>query len=124
MDHERTSLGLYRRPATLDDGDAIVRIVNDHSWQIRGRDVGTPEQIRGQLVMPGIDLSQDTQLVFDPAGELVALGAAFLFAPYVHVQSQGLVPHEYQGRGIGAALLDWIEDRRPLNSRPPRLAWS
>lgn len=113
--------GYTARPATLEDGDAIVRIVNENSRRIRGRDTGTPEQIRAQLVMPGIDLSQDTRLVFDPEGDLAALGSCLHFAPHVHVQCDGLVAEGHLGKGIGTALLAWIEDRArsALKLAPP-----
>lgn len=113
--------GYTARPATVDDGDVIVRIVNESSRRIRGRDAGTPEQIRAQLVMPGIDLSQDTRLVFDPEGDLAALGSCLHFAPHVHVQCDGLVAEGHLGKGIGTALLAWIEDRaqRAVELAPP-----
>ncbi len=113
--------GYTVRPATMHDGDVILRMVNESSRRIRGRMAATPEQIRAQLVMPGIDLAQDTRLVFGPEGDLAALATCLHFAPHIHVQCDGLVAEEHLGRGIGTALLAWIENRaqRALELAPP-----
>jgi len=113
--------GYSVRPATLEDGDAIVSFLNAYYRRMIGRDIGTADQLTAQLRMPGIDLAEDTRLVFSPAGDLVALADALHFAPHVMVQSQGTVACDHQGKGIGTALLGWVEARaqKALELAPP-----
>jgi len=123
-DRRKTMIGLpdgyTARPATIEDGNAIVSFLNAYYRQLIGRDVSSAEQLASQLRMPGIDLAEDTRLVFDAEGNVAALADALHFAPHVTVQAQGTVGHEHQGKGIGTAVLDWIEKRalRALDLAP------
>lgn len=103
--------GYVARAARLDDVDGIVRLMNEHGQDIAGRDLVTPEEIRQQMQIPGLDLEKDTRVVEAVNGEIVGMGFAFAFAPFVQVQSMGVVLPKHCGKGIGSALLDWIEQR-------------
>ncbi|MFC2079719.1 GNAT family N-acetyltransferase [Candidatus Bipolaricaulota bacterium] len=100
------------RPASVDDIDAIVDIVNQYGIQLTGEALYPPEYVRRFLTLPGFDLADSSKLVFSPRGSISGLGLVMdIQAPYVQVSGWGLVPEAEQGRGIGSTLHTWIESR-------------
>ena len=109
---ERLPRGYRARPASLEDVDALLAFVNLCSREIRGEDALTREQLLSQLTSPGFDPAADTRLVVSSQGEIV--GSAYVvdfLPPHVQAESGGSVHPEHLGKGIGGALLSWIEDR-------------
>ncbi|MBF4561425.1 GNAT family N-acetyltransferase [Microbacterium sp. VKM Ac-2870] len=98
------------RTATADDIDAIHAVTaavdrRDHpSWT-------TPrEEIADSFDLPHIDHSRDTVLALDAAGEVIAVGSAFLHpaqAGALTVTLSGAVQPELWHRGIGTAVFGW-----------------
>lgn len=104
--------GYSARPASLEDVDALLAFVNLCARAIRGEDALTREQLLSQLSSPGFDPAADTRLVISSRDEIV--GSAFVvdfLPPHVQVESGGSVHPEHLGKGIGGALLSWIEER-------------
>lgn len=100
------------RPASVDDIDAIVDIVNQYGIQVIGEALYPPNFVRRFLTLPGFDLEDSSRLVFSPSGLVSGLGLVMgIQAPYVQVSGWGLVPKAEQGRGIGSTLHTWIESR-------------
>lgn len=109
---ERLPRGYRVRPASLEDVDALLAFVNLCSREIRGEDALTREQLLSQLTSPGFDPAADTRLVISLQGEIV--GSAYVvdfLPPHVQAESGGSVHPEHLGKGIGSALLSWIEER-------------
>ena len=104
--------GYSARPATLEDVEAIVRLANATSLAVLGRETMTAEQLQNRLGTPGLSLEADTRLVLSPKGEVVGTGTVFdLAEPHVQVESAGVVHPAHTGKGIGSAILSWIEER-------------
>ena len=105
--------GVSWRAAGLDDVGAIVAhyaamaSVDHPDW------TETAEEIEDELTMSWVDLGADT-LIGELGGRVVAFGQAV--APpepetVVRVILFGGVHPEFRGRGIGRALLGWLEGR-------------
>jgi ribosomal protein S18 acetylase RimI-like enzyme len=98
--------GYTGRAATLDDVDAIHRLMAAGEQELNGRVEVASDGVRADLLRPGLVLAADTRLVQDVAGNLA--GWAW--------QNQGRrsqidVHPAFRGQGIGGALLDWAEAR-------------
>lgn len=92
------------RPATLDDADAIYRLIaaNERAWH--GQAEVIPDQVAANLSRPLIRLERDTLVVVAPNGDLAAWA-------WLHdgKHAQIDVHPSYRGLGIGTRLLDWAE---------------
>jgi mycothiol synthase len=95
--------GLTARPVTQDDTDAVLALVR----ACEAHDSGAAELDREDLVAdwsrPAMDLATMTMAVFD-AGAMVAE------AEVVKHRGEVAVHPDHRGRGIGSALLPWVED--------------
>jgi mycothiol synthase len=60
---------------------------------------------------PRFDVSRDTCVVVAPEGGLAAYVETYDSVPRAEVESAGRVHPDHRGRGIGAFLLGWAEDR-------------
>lgn len=65
--------GLSERPATLDDLDSIYNLSRAHDLALYGEEEFTREDIRVRFSGPDVNLEEDSRLVFDQEGQLVAL---------------------------------------------------
>ena len=100
-----------RRPATAADADAIFELVAACELDADGvAEIGVDDIIG--FGRQGFDPTLDSLLVLE-GDELVA------YAEIYRGRGEGDVRPSHRGRGIGAALLGWIE-RRARSSRPPR----
>lgn len=99
--------GMTVRPATATDAKPIYELVAACEADLDGVVEIDLDDIVAELARPGFDLDRDTRLVHDAAsGELVGWAQVFngdRADVWVHPQ--------YQGRGLGTALLDWTEAR-------------
>ncbi|MET9272347.1 GNAT family N-acetyltransferase [Kribbella sp. NPDC003557] len=99
-------MDLTRRPATLDDADAIHRLIAAAEQLWHGQTDRVPDAIAADLRRPLIDLDLDTRVIEAPDGELAGWA-------WVHGgrRAQIDVHPSYVGRGLGTELLDWAEGR-------------
>ncbi|BCJ30389.1 GNAT family N-acetyltransferase [Actinocatenispora sera] len=95
----------YRmRPATPADVADIHRLVSACERALLGSAETDRDTIAAELARPRLTPATDTALVYDPAGELAAWA-------WVDRRSVVDVHPDHRGRGIGGALLDWIDTR-------------
>jgi GNAT superfamily N-acetyltransferase len=97
-------VGYEARPATADDMAAIHDLVTACERELHGRVHTDPGGIAADLSRPGLVMELDTLLIHDRAGELAAWA-------WVNRRSEVDVHPRHRGRGLGASLLDWAEER-------------
>jgi mycothiol synthase len=110
--------GYSSRPATWDDLDAVVALVN----ACDRADVGFEEPVREHLEedwrMPAFHLASGTLMVHAEDGTLAAYAQASSLNPSLSLDGLGSVHPDHRRRGLGAALVDWIEDRAAAVGTP------
>lgn len=112
--HLQTDLpaGFTARPASLDDLDSIVDLINAYYQAAIGMPIYTLEQAHNELTTPGIDLEHDTLLVQSPEGRFAGfIIAVTLASPPVHPNAVGCVHPDFERQGLGTYLLRWAEGR-------------
>ncbi|MEI8406294.1 MULTISPECIES: GNAT family N-acetyltransferase [unclassified Kribbella] len=98
--------GFTSRSATIDDADAIYRLMAAGEIRWHGQAEIVPDRVAADLQRPELDLSRDTLVVEAATGDLA--GSAWI---HRGKRAQIDVHPSYQGLGIGTALLDWAEGR-------------
>lgn len=97
--------GYRAGPATVDDIAAISALVADCEQVVEGRVRVDAGAVAAVFARPGLAPNSDTVLVRDDrAGRLAAWA-------WVDRRSEVDVHPGHRGRGLGAALLDWVEER-------------
>jgi mycothiol synthase len=96
--------GYRSRSATAADVAALRRLVAACELAAFGRVETDEGGIAADLARPGLDPALDTVLVHGPDGELA--GRA-----WVDRRSEVDVHPDHRGRGLGTALLDWVDAR-------------
>lgn len=104
--------GYITRPATLDDVDVILALLNKLSLALVGEAEDTAEEIFEELSDPNFDIATRTLLIFDAAGNLLAYGNLYdylrLETPiadvYVDIETPG------GAAPLEAYLLAWVDD--------------
>ena len=100
------------RPATLDDVEAVVDLLNTCSTEQIGKPRSEAHEIRNDWQSPTFNLETDTLVVIAPDGKIVGHAAVWDSAPHVRIYMMaGDVHPEYKGQGIGTALCQWAEER-------------
>lgn len=99
-----------RRPQ-IDDADAIAALVNASAIAEIGVEVTTAERVRSDLNDPVRDIGDESWVVIDDVGALVASLDVYEAPPYTMVSFDGYVHPDHTGRGIGGHLLDLAEAR-------------
>ncbi len=99
------------RPATLDDVEAVVELMNAYSIEQIGKPQFGADEIRADWQRPGFDLETDTQVALEPGGKPVGYLVVWDSAPHVRFFVDGGLHPNYTGQGIGTALCRWAEER-------------
>ncbi|MFQ6102209.1 MAG: GNAT family N-acetyltransferase [Anaerolineae bacterium] len=108
------------RPATMDDVEAVVELLNACSIEQIGRPRVEVDEIRTDWQQPTFNLETDTLVVFAPDGKLAGHAALWDSGPHVRIFVAGDVHPEYKGQGIGTSLCQWAEERaRQAVSKAP-----
>lgn len=100
----RLPAGYRSRAASMADSEAIHGLVTDCERDLLGHAEVDVDDVTSVFARAGLDPARDTLVVFDPGGTLVARA-------WVHRRSEVDVHPGHRGRGLGAALLDWVESR-------------
>jgi mycothiol synthase len=116
----RLPAGYVSRPATWADLDDVVALLKASDLV----DVGLEEPVREHLEeewrAPTFDLASSTLLVLSKDGSLAAYGEVTGHNPALSLDGHGRVHPDHRGRGVGAAVLGWIELRVAVDD-PPKL---
>lgn len=120
----RASFGQQHRtrPATMDDLEPVVKLINSYSSIFMGADYETVEHVQNEWTIPGFNLETDSCLVEDAAGTPVGyLEVWDITDPPVQVWAWGCVHPDHRNQGIGTYLMGWGEERaRRALSRVPQ----
>lgn len=103
--------GFAARPMVAGDAPAVVGLVARAATAIGGRATLSESVLTTLLGVPGFVPQQDTIVVEDGDGAVVALEIVVHLQPFVTAQLFGVVDPERTGRGIGSALLAWARSR-------------
>jgi len=103
--------GYAARAASLADLDDVVALIKACDLA----DVGFEDPVRDHLEQgwrrPDYDLDADTRLLVAADGKVVAYAEAHGDNPELSVESVAVVHPAHRGRGLGSALVGWIEAR-------------
>jgi mycothiol synthase len=103
--------GYVFRAPTPDDLDAVADVVIADELNDGGQIVLGADFVGAEWSRVG-DLATDAWVAVDAAGMIVGYGQVMFEEPDV-ARSWGVVHPEHRGQGIGASLLDRIEERAP-----------
>jgi mycothiol synthase len=113
--------GYEVRPARMDDLPAVVPMFNAAEAALHGAGDYTVERYTQEWQQTGIDLVQSTRIVLAPEGNVVGCVELWdQFNPPARPWIWGRVHPNWEGRGIGSAMLEWALDtsRRALERLP------
>lgn len=99
-------------PGRLEDLDDAVPMFNLTSQKFSGKDEFDLNEYRAEWTLPTFDIVADTRVARAADGTLI--GSVELWnnsAPYVLNRIWGRVHPEYEGLGVGTALMEWAESR-------------
>ncbi|MCP4424372.1 MAG: GNAT family N-acetyltransferase [Chloroflexi bacterium] len=104
--------GFLMRPATMDDLETAVTLFNICSQDQIGVDEFSVEEYRAEWEAPGFNLENSTRAVIAPNGQMVGLIEVWdLASPPVRIWVWARVHPDYEGLGIGTAMMQWAEER-------------
>ncbi len=105
------------RPPVLDDAPAVLAVFAAREMADIGAPIHRLEDLREEWQGTELGLEDDARVVEAEAGRIVA---------YAAVRRHGtlaVVAPEYEGRRIGARLLDWAEGRERAHGHPLHRQW-
>ncbi len=104
--------GFLMRPATMADLETAVALFNTCSQDQIGADEFSVDEYRTEWESPGFDLENATRTVIAPNGQMAGLIEVWdLSNPPVRIWVWGRVHPDYEGLGIGRAMMQWAEQR-------------
>jgi mycothiol synthase len=107
--------GYVARPVRKDDAESLVRMFNLCSREWVGADLHAIQSQISDWATPGFSMQTDTIVVTAPDGNPVGYAEVSDFMkPHVRIGCWGRVHPAYRGRGIGAWLVRWEEERARL----------
>lgn len=99
--------GYELRAPTAGDADAVANVL-----AVAGQTVLDAYFLRDEWSRAGFDLTTDSWVVVDGEGTVIAYAQALRDEPSI-VEGWGVVHPKHRGRGIGASLMNRIEQRAP-----------
>lgn len=107
--------GYHSRPATMQDLEPTVAMLNVWSNKVLGVDSFETNFIGSEWATPGFELERDTRLVLAPDGSIVGYYELWdIDDPHAHVNIWGRVHPAHMGCGIGSYLIEWAQERGRL----------
>jgi mycothiol synthase len=104
--------GYNVRPVRLQDLEEAVAMFNACSQVMIGKDEFTLERYQGEWLAPGFNLEEDTRLVLSPDNQIIACIEVWaLLDPPVHPWVWARVHPQWEGLGIGSAMMNWGKAR-------------
>jgi mycothiol synthase len=104
--------GYVSRPATIDDLEPTVKMLNTWSQRAFGVESFETNFMGSEWTTPGFEMERDTRLVLTPENEIVGYNEVWdIFDPHVHVYTWARVHPAYTGLGIGSHMFEWAEQR-------------
>ncbi len=106
------SAALTLRPATLDDLDAIVTLLNASGLDQTGRPLTDRREISDNWGMASFDTDSSTRVAELPDGRIIGYVEIWDIDP-VPVQNWvwGRVDPQFEAAGAGTAMMEWAEQR-------------
>ena len=100
------------RNAQMSDIPAAVKLFNTYDQHYLGYQGFTLNNIETDWKTPGFNPETDTQVIFDPGGEMVGYIEVWAISdPPVHPWIWARVHPEYHRMGLGSYLMTWGESR-------------
>ncbi len=104
--------GFTTRPATMDDIEAIIDLLNVCAIAYTGKPEVSMSNMTSFFTTPGFDLATSTRLTFAPDGKLVGYNDVDDTNPIpVKIGTWGRTHPDYEGLGIGSIGMAWAEAR-------------
>jgi mycothiol synthase len=119
----RLPQGYSMRPVSMKDLDAVVDLCKAWSQAVTGTVEVTRSDLENFWQTPGLNRAEDLRAVFTPLGMLVGyIEAMTLSQPPVHPFIWLRVHPDYEGLGIGEALMAWADQHlsRALDAVEPQ----
>ncbi len=115
--------GYTARPPTRDDAQAIADLISAHDLAEYGAPDFDLESLLGDWERVGFALERDACLILAPDGQIVSYAEVWERKPGVYFQGDGFVHPHSTGRGLGTAIVQWIEarSRQTMHNAPARL---
>lgn len=109
---ETTMTPFTLRPGRLEDLEQAVPMFNLSSQKMIGADEFEMQEYIAEWTSPTINLEGDTRVAVTPDGKVLGVIEVWNNTP-PHVQNWiwARVHPEYEGQGIGTALMEWAEAR-------------
>lgn len=109
---ELTTGSFHLRPATMNDLDPAVKLFNVCSVHMMGKTEVTLDDVRTEWLLPDFDLATATRVAVDEDGRLVGYVEVWDIEELpVNIWVWARVHPDFEGLGIGSALMDWAEQR-------------
>ncbi|MDH3943814.1 MAG: GNAT family N-acetyltransferase [Anaerolineae bacterium] len=107
--------GFRIRPPSLEDQEAVLEVIHAYSMKLLGTAELTLEGLQTDWTSPGFVPADDLRIVVSPEGRVVGYIEVWVNHPIpVHPWLWARVHPDFEGLGIGTALMEWGERRAAL----------